>query len=704
MDGQLDEACVIRFDGAVSVVQAFTTSKDLLLNAMNNLQIGDKSACWDGIYEGILEVIRAGTNPCRSVIVCTDGVDNASVHSPEQIISLATRNRMRVYTICLGSAGGTTSLEWIATSTGGKYHHGATEADIYEIFSEISTTERVSMCCEYMIAYNAKCMDGSKRTVELKMKNVCNGSDQKTKTYTAPKDTSTFANVHISLGANTVKGGGDLIIPLLLDGPINGGTFEPATFTIPLDNPVCGLQFQKIEAPPGSILDGIPITVSFPGNSVQIRTTQRIPNVQGSLLAELTFATSPLPDTCKSEIGITSWSFDRGCFTPVLHPAKICILPIIYDAKVSYDGRSEICEGENLILTASSGFESYVWSPNGETTTSITVRQSGDYWFKGIINGGDQFRSNTIRVKVNSSPPVRITPQNGAILCAGDSVVLDAGAGYASYQWSNGEYSQTIVVRGAGVFSVSVIDYKGCTGISEPVAVTIKPLPEVTLKGGTICDGDSVLLDAGGGFAAYAWSTGEAGRSIVVRKAGTYSVRVTDPTRCTAVSTSAVVYVKPLPAAPTITRQGDVLTASQARLYQWYKDGKILPGETGRSLAVKDNGRYTVQVFDDEGGCSAMAESIDVITAIETISSPAFLDIFPDPHDGVFTVRLATPSGGAVQLRVIDILGRLVFERAGLATQSEYRVSIDISAQPSGMYWVRIGYGGRQVSRMVVKK
>jgi gliding motility-associated-like protein len=51
-----------------------------------------------------------------------------------------------------------------------------------------------------------------------------------------------------------------------------------------------------------------------------------------------------------------------------------------------------------------------------------------------------------------------------------------------------------------------------------------------------ICPGTSTILDAGGGFTTYLWSTGETTRTITVSTVGTYSVTITK-TGCTATDT-----------------------------------------------------------------------------------------------------------------------------------------------------------------------
>lgn len=68
------------------------------------------------------------------------------------------------------------------------------------------------------------------------------------------------------------------------------------------------------------------------------------------------------------------------------------------------------------------------------------------------------------------------------------------------------------------------------TGLTWKVASN-PPLQVV--GGGTICDGDSLTLTASEGFASYRWSTGQSGRSIVVRTGGRYLVFATDSSGCT---------------------------------------------------------------------------------------------------------------------------------------------------------------------------
>src|SRR5947209_19968564 len=100
-----------------------------------------------------------------------------------------------------------------------------------------------------------------------------------------------------------------------------------------------------------------------------------------------------------------------------------------------------------------------------------------------------------------------------ALFRSGGSVTLDAGAGFSSYLWSNGDTTRTITVATNGTFTVRVTDANSCQSLaSAPVTVTVNPLPvaAITPPGPvTFCQGGSVTLDAGAGFSSYLWSNGD---------------------------------------------------------------------------------------------------------------------------------------------------------------------------------------------------
>jgi len=123
--------------------------------------------------------------------------------------------------------------------------------------------------------------------------------------------------------------------------------------------------------------------------------------------------------------------------------------------------------------------------------------------------------------------------------------VSGAPINYASYAWSNGANTPTIIVSTSGSYNVTVTDANGNTGISNTITVTANPAPSatITVSGSTnFCPGGSVTLTANTGT-SYAWSNGAQTQSINATTSGSYSVTVTNANGCSATSAPVTVNV-----------------------------------------------------------------------------------------------------------------------------------------------------------------
>lgn len=62
--------------------------------------------------------------------------------------------------------------------------------------------------------------------------------------------------------------------------------------------------------------------------------------------------------------------------------------------------------------------------------------------------------------------------------CGGDSVLISAPAGYAVYDWNNGDSTQNIYVTSDGNYSAVITDSSGCIGYSDTVNVLVTDVIE----------------------------------------------------------------------------------------------------------------------------------------------------------------------------------------------------------------------------------
>lgn len=260
-----------------------------------------------------------------------------------------------------------------------------------------------------------------------------------------------------------------------------------------------------------------------------------------------------------------------------------------------------ICPGETTMLDAGTGFTAYQWSVPDSTGQSLNVDAAGTYAVTVADNHGCT-GTDTIDITYHDLPPVSIS--GPADLCDGDSGILDAGEGYASYTWSVVDSTErTLLVNAAGTYSVAVTDNYGCAS-SDTLKVVYHALPEPSLGPDTaICEGTIVVLDAGEGYAGYRWPEEDSvNRTFHAGVAGTVGVEVWDEWGCRG-SDEINVIVNALPEVDL----GEDVTACEGSVIALdagagYKDLEwSVPDSIGPMLHVTTSGSYfiTVTGFND---------------------------------------------------------------------------------------------------------
>lgn len=132
-----------------------------------------------------------------------------------------------------------------------------------------------------------------------------------------------------------------------------------------------------------------------------------------------------------------------------------------------------LCAGDSLTLDAGEGFSSYLWS-TGDTTQWLTIMEAGDYWCT-VTNDHGCMSADTLALAVNALPVPHLGTDT--LLCYYHEILLDAGNPGATYEWSNGETSQTIVVDSSGMVAgskmlkVTVTSPEGCLS-SDSVSIS----------------------------------------------------------------------------------------------------------------------------------------------------------------------------------------------------------------------------------------
>ncbi len=755
MDGVVDEASMIWFNNTVTVYQQMTTVKPMLHSAVDALPASGSTAVWDGIYTGISELVTLGMNPCRSVIVMTDGVDNASTHTVAEIISFANRNKIRVFTIGLGTSINATELQQIAILTGGLYYQTPNAGQLAVIVTEIYQRIAVTQGSECVITYERPCADGALRTIEMQLQDYCGGADAKTKTYRAPLDSTTYSSLRMKIGNVFAVRGSDVTVPLNLVTPLNNEALYPFSFTVLYDTTY--LKWQGVNAPAGSLLAGASVTATPALNGTRIAVNDKRAVVGSGKLLDLHFTSaSPPEEVCTGVHAVDSW-ISQGCHIPQIDSGRVClvipegeawycdvIVPKIqvdtaaeaYDpmpfqvfakmvnigafpvdsvtAEISFPGALSFAPpdqagSEIKPLTPS------VVAPGGVGGVSWTLQHPvtllpRDYYVTvRMVTPSDTSTCQEILhipAMVLESFAFTLVADGPLSICEGDSVTLDAGPGYAAHFWNTGDTTRTLTVKTGGNYFCSVLAVDGRPGTSDTVRVIVHPAlhSRIAVDGSIpMCEGDTVTLDAGAGVTSYLWNTGDTTQSIRVYLPGDYWAEVRYGSVCPGYTDTVTVTTKPSPAKPLITRAGDVLMSPTAVSYEWYRDGAVMPGEVNQFLVLLREGRYRVRVTN-EYGCSAMSDEFDVLV-LDAGAVPAAVrsfDVYPDPTRGAITIELRLAHADPVRVLVLNSIGQEIARYESGHPVQDYTRQIELGNVP-GAYYLHITAGRDSWVRRVVR-
>lgn len=244
---------------------------------------------------------------------------------------------------------------------------------------------------------------------------------------------------------------------LPLYGSIDGGT----TWSVALGNPMavyvegdtCDFNLQVnptsyalcpddtilIQAPPG--YPGYLWSTGATSNSIQVSTTGFY------------------------DVTVVNSSFCRASATIDVHAAPVPVIglpPLV-----------ETCEGASISLSVFPIYASYLWN-TGATNEAIPADTSGLYWVEVVNFFGCRDRDSS-EVIYYPAPVVDIG--SDTTLCEGQFIQLDAGPGFAAYQWSNGGTGRSIFVDATGEYSVLVTAASTCSARSDTVSVQVFPNP-----------------------------------------------------------------------------------------------------------------------------------------------------------------------------------------------------------------------------------
>ena len=296
---------------------------------------------------------------------------------------------------------------------------------------------------------------------------------------------------------------------------------------------------------------------------------------------------------------------------------------------VAITGKDSYCyNGNGVELDAGAGHSSYLWSPSGATTQTITALE-GSYTVQvtnefGCTKISEAFMVTNNRPLVcNILQDVLTTDHETTDGVA--TVNTTGGTGQFTYLWDNGETTQTATTLTYGMHSVTVTDSNGCEttcqiDMAKELYCWTNLVQNVSVRGGN--DGGA-RVRGNGGYRPYTylWGDGSTGELNTALKVGTHDVTITDASGAT--SQCSVTITEPNTGncndfTTSIVQEklttNHVTTDGVATVYPKGGTGQYTylwdNGETTQTATTITYGMHSVTVID-AAGCISIAQ-IDI--------------------------------------------------------------------------------------------
>ena len=178
------------------------------------------------------------------------------------------------------------------------------------------------------------------------------------------------------------------------------------------------------------------------------------------------------------------------------------IAPVWHTDVITQKIKRDSCLTFEIKMPAANNEEIFVMINDGGTTPlPFDLTNENDFPNTDIIEC--DYTNNLGSFEINyTPPPLDLGPD--LLMCENGVTVLDAGPGFYSYRWQDGDDEQTYTAFFPGTYSVEVTD--SCGGIqTDEITITIDPTTIVDLGNDTlVCEGDTLFISLNG-FDKYQW-------------------------------------------------------------------------------------------------------------------------------------------------------------------------------------------------------
>ncbi|MBX2842259.1 MAG: S8 family serine peptidase [Flammeovirgaceae bacterium] len=303
---------------------------------------------------------------------------------------------------------------------------------------------------------------------------------------------------------------------------------------------------------------------------------------------------------------------------------------------------SPTCLGEKATLTASGG-TAYNWYTSldeetpfyqGETYISSELLADSVIY---IANAGEARESIRKKVEISLLANPVVTSNNGLTLCENDSVILTVKEA-DSYFWNTGDITQSIIVKEAGNYFVTVTDeLNGCSNVSDTVSLSTIPGPKAVF---------SMALDT-------------------------------------------------LP-LNTETSMAFTDLSENAIAWEWDFDNGETSDLQNPTANFDEEGSFEISlVITDSNSCKNLVQKTLVVTGTSDHSEIEGLIGFPNPVKGDFNLKIENNSIGRFEWALVNNVGKIIKSESFFKKDFNIEKRLSLKGIPSGLHLLRISHNNQ---------